>query len=241
MVRAYWWRGTSNWGDALTPLLLQHFSGVNPVWSLPDHADVIVTGSVLGHMPVPWRGTVLGAGLLQETDDFPLAANVLAVRGPLTAQHAGTDATVTGDPALLAPELIDSMPKAYELGLLPHWSDPDLTQRPEFLKYDPLIMNPLASPFIVMRQISACRKLVTSSLHGLIIADAMGVPRRFEFPPQENMHPVEHGTFKLRDYHASLEMPFEPGVTGRPVEGKVWDLQHAIYDVMRDYGKMVKT
>lgn len=239
-VKCYYWRDVPNFGDVIGASVLRVVVRLKPRWTEPEDAAVITAGSILSHMPVHWRGTVLGSGLLQENGRVPLAARYLAVRGPLTARAVGVRHAVLGDPGLLATELVRPESRVHNLGLLPHWTDRDLTSRPEFLKYNPLIISPSGSPEDVSRQISSCKKLVTSSLHGAIVADAFGVPRRIEMPPARYQHASEKGDFKFRDYHASIGMKFQPGVTSMPVAGMVQDRQHELYDLFREYGRELR-
>lgn len=236
-VKLYYWRTVPNWGDMLAADVLRRFSNVSTRWASPETADVITVGSVIQHMPLNWRGTILGAGLLQPNGRVPLGSKVMAVRGPLTRKSIGTSETVLGDPGLLAAELVKPVPRVRNLGILAHWTDKDLAKRPEFLQYDPLIINAQDDHLKVIQQIASCRKLVTSSLHGVIIADALAIPRRVELPPTKYQHPSEHGVFKFEDYHASIGMKFETGVTRAPEYGLVQDRQHELYDCFREYGK----
>jgi pyruvyltransferase len=239
-IPCYFWRDVPNFGDRLTPLLLQRFAGVEGTWVPPQDAQIIVAGSVIGHMPVFWAGTILGAGFLRDNERVPYGATALAVRGPRTAALIGGPHTVLGDPGLLANELTSPVARTNNLGVLPHWTDKDLTARPEFRQYNPVCINPRNDPLAVIRAIASCKKLVTSSLHGLIVADAFGIPRRFELPPRKYQHASEHSLFKFLDYHESIGMEFRPGVTASPVEGHVRDRQHELYDVFRDYGSSLR-
>ena len=50
-MRTYWWKDVPNWGDRLGPLLLEYYCGMQSVWSPVESADIVVTGSVLEHIP----------------------------------------------------------------------------------------------------------------------------------------------------------------------------------------------
>jgi pyruvyltransferase len=169
---SYWWKGRPNFGDELGPLLLKRFADVDVDWAPVVSADLISVGSLLHLLPQDWSGIVAGSGTLFENTPRRFNnAQVLGVRGPLTARgmrNAGTLAI--GDPGLLANELVVAH-KEHDLGLVPHWSDTDLEHRPEFKKYKPLIIRPDGDPKWVLRQIGSCRKIVSSSLHGIIVAD----------------------------------------------------------------------
>lgn len=233
----YWWVGRPNFGDLLTPLLLQHFSGLPVSWGPLKDADLVCVGSILDQLPQHWDGVVIGSGKLREASHVDLScAKVLALRGPLTAQSVkGVRGDFAlGDPGLLADELV-TVNKEHELGIVPHWSDTKLEHRPEFQRYKPLIIRPSGDPLEVLRQIGSCRKIISSSLHGIIVSDAFGIPRRTEMA--ERM-PREGGDFKFRDYSASVGVEFKVGVTQEAPRAKVADRQHELYDVLVEAGRL---
>lgn len=162
-------------------------------------------------------------------------ARILAVRGPLSGRGLGVT-PVYGDPALLADELLPRLPaKTHNLGLVPHWTDHVLETRPEFLRYDPIIIRVGDDPHRVIAQIASCRKIVASALHGIILADALGIPRRVEIAPMMLSNPArEGGLFKWKDYHASLGMDLAIGVTGEPDRNRVVEMQHELFDVLTE-------
>jgi pyruvyltransferase len=142
-----------------------------------------------------------------------------------------------GDPGLLADELVIVNEKKYNLGLVPHWSDYQLEKDPRFLKYDPVIIRFNSDPLEVIRAIGACKKIVSSSLHGLILADAFNIPRRFEATASWGK---EGGTFKVRDHNASLFLPFEIGLTQQANSNRVNDCKASLWDAMAEFGTMVR-
>jgi hypothetical protein len=236
-MKVYYWKGTPNFGDAIAPLLIRRWSQKFAEWAPAAESDCVITGSIIEHLPHDYTGIILGAGLMYDRPGyiFPRDATVLAVRGPLTARAAAKVKHrdfVLGDPGLLADELIRLPYKEHNLGILPHWTDTELAKRPEFLKYNPLIINPQDDPIKVITQIGTCRKLVTSSLHGVILADAFGSPRRTEMAPRLAKG-LEGGSFKFRDYNASVGVDFEVGLTQEAPRHRVEDRQHELWDAFR--------
>jgi hypothetical protein len=212
-VRTYWWTGKANFGDALTPLLLKHFCGIETELAHPSVADLVVAGSVLDVLPQKgWTGIVAGAGKLKASTKTDLTqAHVLGVRGKLTLADIKLSSFTTpstptlGDPALLISEMTRRQKPTWPLGVVPHWSDTRLFDQEmataEKWNYaKPVYINVADDPLSVVRDISACEKIVTSSLHGAIIADSYGIPRRIErFPMIDSPH--EGGDFKWRDHN----------------------------------------
>jgi pyruvyltransferase len=145
-----------------------------------------------------------------------------------------------GDPGLLANELVGPQEKQWDLGIVPHWTDTELAERFQKLmpaKYSTKVIDPKGDPLEVIRQIGASRRIVTSSLHGMIVADAFGLMRRVEICPSLAS---EGGTFKFRDYSASIQTPFETGKMMAPRRGPVENLQHEIYDAYKALGASIK-
>jgi Polysaccharide pyruvyl transferase len=217
-AQAYWWRDNppfgagrdiQNFGDRLTPLLLERFAGVRTEWAPPETADVVCVGSILEHLPLGWTGTVAGAGKLAEESRIDLrAARILALRGPLSARGIRGD-YVVGDPGLLADELVGTATRRHPLGVVPHWSDSRLAMDPAFKIPGRMLIDPCADPLTVVRTIGECEAIVASSLHGIVLADAFGIPRQIEYCAS-----FEHegGMFKFRDHCAAVAVRF---LTGR--------------------------
>jgi pyruvyltransferase len=234
---SYYWRGVPNFGDWLGPLLLKHFSDIDVTWASPVDADIVSVGSVIDVLKPEFAGIIAGSGKLHEKTpvNFP-NAKIFGLRGPLTARGVKGDFTL-GDPGLLADELVPRPNKTHNLGLVPHWSDDTLIYRKEFLKYEPLIINPRDEPLKVLSQIGSCRKIVASSLHGIIVADAFGIPRRTETTPR---FLKEGGAYKFLDHAAAVGLPFELGVTQAAPRHTVTDLQHSLFDMLEDLGTYVR-
>lgn len=234
-MNIYYWKKVKNFGDLLTSLLLKRFTRLDSEWSEPEDAELIMTGSILEHIPRGWTGVIAGVGKLHEHTivDFP-EAKILAFRGPLTARGVKGD-FVMADPGLLADELVPDEDKQYDLGIVPHWTDKKLASDPRFKQFNPKIIDVAQDPLEVIRQIGLCRKIVSSSLHGIILADAFGIPRRIEIAPRMLTHPhQEGGIFKWHDYSASLNLKFEPGITIEVDRNLVIEKQHELFDVFQE-------
>jgi hypothetical protein len=182
-VHAFWCRIPSrpNFGDALTPWLIRRITGRHPVFVRPDdpREKYLVVGSILEYAGP--RCTVWGSGILTQNDSVSPAARFLALRGPLSRARAlacGAECPeVFGDPALLLPRFY--RPEAVSrrgLGVVAHYSDKPRLQN----RWPPTadlrlidIQEPIES---VIDQIVSCEAIASSSLHGLIVSHAYGVP-----------------------------------------------------------------
>ena len=243
-MKAYWWKEVPNFGDALAPLLLKRFADIDDVeWGTICQAKVASIGSILEHIPPLWDGYVLGSGKLMEFSRLHLhtkTAKILAIRGPLSARGVPGNFAL-GDPGILADELVGPQEKQWDLGIVPHWQDKELARRFSSAIKAPWtykIINPADDPLEVLRQIGACRRIVTSSLHGMIAADAFGnIPRRVEICPAMLR---DGGNFKFRDYSESIQTKFEEGVMIEPSRFRVEDVKFALYDCYQALGAELK-
>ena len=133
---------------------------------------------------------------------------VLAVRGPLTRKRFLRDGfecpEIYGDPGMLLPLLfpLDSFDQQHrvEVGVLPHWMDYDYVKEFKLVKDDKIeLIDVRRDTMEVLKAITSCDFLVTSSLHGLIAGEAYSIPTVF----------VEFGKrlwgrlFKFKDYFES--------------------------------------
>lgn len=239
LVKAYWWRGVQNFGDAIAPFLLEQFADIQVEWGSISHAKIASVGSVLEHIPPMWDGYILGSGMLHEDSRLQImqmgkvSPKILALRGPLTARGIpGTFAL--GDPGILADELVGSQPKTRDLGVLPHFMDKDLLPKYQSIMptgTDVFFIDPTnPDPLQVLCEIGSCQRIVTSSLHGMIVADAFGIPRKVE-PAKANMK--DGGDFKFRDYSASIQTKWEPEKMLLPSRYRIEDVKFQVYDAFR--------
>ncbi len=241
-IRCYLWDDVPNWGDQLGFDLLKHFLSrhsdvvehdllIVPTNKIKE-ANIIGLGSTLGHVPHDWSGVIAGSGFLKDSNElqcYPYA-NIVGVRGYCSNYRVATwqdPNRVYGDPGLITPHLLNNCYSPYyDIGIIPHWSD-------TALKYDSRFYGPwttkLINPFQSWRQVVAditnCKKIVTSSLHGTVIADAYGIPRRI-VPAWSMIHnPSEGGMFKFKDYMSVLEMEYKPEILERADQNRIEKIQ----------------
>jgi hypothetical protein len=235
VVKTYYWKGRPNFGDLLTPYLLKKFSKLSSEWFEPKDSQLVMIGSILEHLPEDWNGVIAGAGKLHEKTNLKFPnAKILAVRGPLTAKGLKGNFAL-GDPALLADELVSREDKQYDLGIIPHWTDKALENNKIFTRYNPKIIRVQDDPIEVIKDIGRCKKIVSSSLHGIILADAFNIPRRIEIAPRMLTHAhQEGGLFKWQDYSASLNLKLEIGLTQEVDRNTIIERQHELWDVFQE-------
>ena len=245
---AYWWIGddgtTRNLGDLLAPVLLAHFAGFAPTWAQPKNADLVTIGSVLDVLPAEgWTGVVAGSGaLLQQTKIDLTKATVLGLRGKLSASQVKMDPyqvpkLVLGDPGLLAPELVTTPVKRRGIGVVPHVTDNELFPKEwaRAKKYGytlPHFIDVTGDPLEVIQQIAASEKIVASALHGAVVADAFGIPRRLEkFPLINDVH--QGGTWKFADHNSAVGLPLKWHELQKAPEARVAQIQSDLFNMFR--------
>lgn len=228
-------------GDSMAPYLIERFTDYRAEWERIGKADVVSIGSVLEHLPALYDGFILGSGRLYPDSVLRLyggSQRVLALRGPLTAKAWPKDVAL-GDPGLLANELVSPQVKQYDLGIVAHWSDNDLSCDTRFYstKWTTKVIHVSDNPLDVIATIGQCRKIVTSSLHGLIVADAFGIPRRFEPTAQFTK---EGGMFKFEDYSLSIGTKLTVSETIHANPRIVGNRKHELWDAYRTLDNLIR-
>lgn len=197
----------NNFGDMLGPEVVDRFraqrapsgAGATPRLTRQDGRTprLLCIGSIL-HLAregdVVW-GTGVN-GKIHDRDYRFSTLDVRAVRGPLTLdflRRRGIEAPdVFGDPGLLLPELWPGLREAvahkrYRTTVLPNLNEIDrYSSHPDFL-------SPRAPIADVVERIAGSERVVGSSLHAIVIADALGVPSSL-------IRTAEEPSFKYDDY-----------------------------------------
>lgn len=196
--KAAYWSRQPNFGDQLTRVLLGSLAGIHVRFAKAGSAELFAVGSIAEYIPPGYTGTVLGTGKMHAATVLDLSrARVLALRGPLTAEGSGADCALYGDLGLLLRRVAPPLTGEHPLGVLPHFKDKDLAGR--WSKRGNLFIDAEQDPLKVTRAAARCERIVTSSLHGVILADTLGIPVRWEPSPE-----VYGGGFKFHDYNMGL-------------------------------------
>lgn len=209
----------NNWGDDVNVLFFESISkykfkvikssDIIPLFSLNTYSCI---GSILGenryfYFPSK-KYEVWGSGFLEKKEGpISIPKKVHSVRGPLTRQellgHGIECPERYGDPALLISRYYrPSFEKKYWLGIIPHFEDIDNPALTDFCRSHPEVlvikMRGYDDWLDIPRQICSCEKIISSSLHGLIMADSYRVPNMW-------VRFSDHlDDFKYLDYFASV-------------------------------------
>lgn len=156
---------------------------------------------------------------------------VHAVRGRKTLEAlrrvgyvAPGESPATGDPGLFYADLFPeskTAAKKYDIALIPHRHDQvaalKLAEHLRSQGYSVVYVDVMLSEGRdIILQIARSRKVLSSSLHGIIVADSLGVPNRrvvfddFATCPQ-CQHSISH--FKFEDYYSAFDLEAPAYVT----------------------------
>lgn len=176
----------NNFGDLLGPLLVarlaQKYVRSEPA-VFPERPRLLAVGSVL-HLAED-SDVVWGSGVNGKISRAQISAknlDVRSVRGPHTREilrslgHHVPE--IYGDPALLLPLLFPqaahwALTKTRSMTVVPNINDMDA-----FDPDDPDVLSPRGDLWAVVRAIAESEFVVGSSLHAIIIAEALGIPAR---------------------------------------------------------------
>jgi len=211
-IFVHWDKKKKNFGDIITPFLISKITNkkiirvARPKYLTEKHYFVI--GSILDratNFSIIW-----GSGFIDKNNYLNSAPlKVAAVRGPKTRelllQHGIDCPEIYGDPALLLPRIYNPVLKCkkYKLGIVPHYVDRDNIILKEIAKNKnvKIIHIQNKNPLIVISEILACEKIASSSLHGIIVADAYRIPSLWIKLSDE----IAGNGFKFLDYFASVK------------------------------------
>ncbi|WP_237134308.1 polysaccharide pyruvyl transferase family protein [Pseudohongiella sp. O18] len=208
-----------NFGDDLSPKIVQQLTGLKVTHTNPSAADLIAIGSILDfwnsstkfylrkikdRLPGGQRLAIWGSGLMKPKNLKLPPCNVLALRGPLSKKYAGIiDAEVVlADPGILAHQLVDKVTKSENVGIVPHYVDKNdrvikaLRKLPGYK-----VIDVERTCELVCKEIASCNLILSSSLHGLVVADAFGIPNARLALSQK----IIGGDFKFHDYALGVE------------------------------------
>lgn len=207
-MKTYWWTTTyKNFGDELTPVILEHFIPDEDIElaQRKERGKVLGVGSIMAALEP--GDTVWGSGSNQPGRKYNgRGCKILAVRGPLTAKQivGAPKGVVYGDPALLLPLIYDpKVKKTHKVGILPHYVDKREALKKHntqegFATGEEKFIDILDDWRKVIEEVKSCEKIISSSLHGIICAEAYGIPA--VWTKYDTSSKIRGGDFKYQDY-----------------------------------------
>ena len=166
---------------------------------------LITIGSVIDWYTNP-NCDIWGSGIIKKNCQIT-NANFYAVRGKYTQlrlKELGYKVPeVIGDPALLMPLLYTpKSDKKYKIGIIPHFLHYEKSVE-KLDSDDVLIINLFDDIETVIEDVNSCEKIISSSLHGIIIGHAYGIPSLWFGLATNN---IGGDNIKFADYFSSVNL-----------------------------------
>lgn len=202
-----------NFGDELSPVIVDWMLNGNAVRDetfVAGQPKLAALGSVMHHLDSDYQ--VWGTGVMNPSELPNPNLRFSAVRGPMTRRWLLENGyskeqvpEVYGDPALLLPEVYTPkvLPWMSDLWVvIPHHSEQKMSQEDidTLAIYRFHVVYPDEGWQVVVDAIANARGVISQSLHGLIVADAYGVPNVWWNKGILNHH---ESHFKFIDYFQS--------------------------------------
>ncbi|WP_415401075.1 polysaccharide pyruvyl transferase family protein [Tateyamaria sp. SN3-11] len=204
----FWWEEPypGNLGDIINPYVVEGLTGIPPKYAQRG-TGIYPIGSIIKFAKAGCQ--VWGAGSPHEEDQLDPEADYRSVRGPYTRdlvlRCGGKCDEVYGDAAWFLPTIFrPNVEKTHKTGLILHYQHEEAP-----LQFDPAIRQ-IGIRRLGYHQIEEfltemlhCERIVSTSLHGVIIAQAYGLPAMLA--TVTNSRAQVHGDgIKFKDYFASV-------------------------------------
>jgi pyruvyltransferase len=218
-IKLFWSGGRSgsvNYGDDLTSVLIPRLFGYQVSYAGPSTADLCGADSILHRVSrrIAFRWAtrmgkpifIWGSGVIKDKPVQPMRLMLFgAIRGPVSQKMTSLSSFVPhGDPGLLAPMLVPhAQAKDISFGIIPHIRDqghPDVKRLLEGFPNSKVIDLSARDVVETTKVIQRCEYVLSSSLHGLIVADAFRIPNiRLSLSNR-----IVGGNIKYDDYSQSV-------------------------------------
>lgn len=235
----YWRRENSkgNFGDEITPEIILNIFGYRTEWTPINECKIIGAGSILETAIESNNKTikVWGSGFIvppkkSATKELGSLGYYL-VRGEVTRSRINKPHIPLGDPGLLANIVYQKSNNRHnKIGVVAHYVDASHETVSKMRRDNRfVVIDPLDRPQEVARQITECRLIISSSLHGLIFADSFGIPNiHIQFSDL-----VVGGEYKFRDYYSSINRQYKKADVARILDDEY------LQGLENDYKKVI--
>lgn len=212
-LRLFYWGGKykiGNFGDYLSYYIFEKITGFPPEFysyldsnSNNNEEHYLSVGSILKYSNE--QSIIWGSGFIHSKSKINNFKQITCVRGPKTRNKLGNDKCPEkyGDPALLLPFFFkQSQNKKYKLGIIPHIIDYEkIIKLYENIPYIKIIDLKCTRESIqdIIREILQCERVISSSLHGIIVSHAYNIPCVWIKGQQ-----LAGDDFKFDDYYSSV-------------------------------------
>lgn len=195
----------NNWGDQVNVYLLEKITNkkVRKIQSKVFN-HLLCVGSVLSTSNK--KSIVWGSGFISQNAILKSTElDIRAVRGYLTYKRLRDEYEIVapqvfGDPVVLIRDFYNpKIEKKYKIGIIPHYEDKDSPIVDHYKKLGCKYIDIQNDIEAFIDEVMSCEFILSSSLHGLIVADSYSIPNvRCVFSPK-----VVGGDFKFLDYYST--------------------------------------
>jgi len=201
-----------NFGDKLTPFILEKntpYGFKNTSFRNRNRTDIIGIGSCLQGISENYNQIIWTSGFMfQDNYKNFSRAHVIAVRGKETLKRINCinkDKVILGDGGLLCYLLAPLRTKKYKLGIFLHYVDKhnDIIKKIASESNEIFIIHAFCAYCQdIIDRVQECEYIISSSLHGLILADSLNIPN--EWIKLSNN--IAGNDFKFHDYYSVFDM-----------------------------------
>lgn len=157
---------------------------------------------------------VFGAGFIldnKRNEAYLRNLKIIAVRGKITLERFIRNGikvdndVILADPGILAPIIFNMSSTKFEdrihkLCIIPHCVEKHSSLLRKKIKVDgAIILNVLENPKQFVGSLSKCKRVLSSSLHGLVVSDSLGIPNMRIVLSNK----IIGGDFKYNDYYSA--------------------------------------
>lgn len=214
MIKEIYWyicKVPKNMGDLISPYLFEKMTGEKAMRVSPGNGKPFFLSCCSILNACNGNAIVWGTGSMFSNAGIKKPLKILSVRGPLTRgvliKRGIQCPEVYGDPGLLLPNYYAPKPHGhYRVGIIPHYADYESTCKRFSGISDILVIDIGRGVEPVCDDISSCDITVSSSLHGIIVSHAYGVPCAWMTVSPTSKWPIGGGHFKYNDYYLSRGM-----------------------------------
>lgn len=193
----YWWE-KPNLGDELSHIIVEYMLGVRNIpinKVVKGRKHLYAVGSIITagiQDCTVWGSGVLSANMLNRVKGRNL--DVRSIRGPISRillVDMGYEVPeIYGDPVILLPEIYSpqKIVKKYKYGVVIH-KDQKLSRpcdKQFLIRNDVLLIDIRTRDYkSFVDSVVSCEKIISSSLHGIIISESYGIPALMHMPTTE--------------------------------------------------------
>lgn len=225
-IKLYYWNKLPNFGDALSPYVISKITN-KPVRYTErfDTRKLLAIGSILDFHALFSKSFIWGSGFLtrKSLKDIPkfnlkkhflhlfYRSKIYALRGPLSAQlcyQAGFNVpNIFADPGILLPLFYEpriQSSERYNIGLVMHHSHSHLYRNidADNIKIIDIFRQSNKEIESFIDEIVSCDLILSTSLHGIIVAQAYDIPAQWITLKNFPIH--QDATFKFHDYFLGM-------------------------------------